>query len=78
MLKSLDSKHAMMFSVPLMCWEHRNTSLLTSVQPNHHATVSCPPKLTGSKDALCTHPRALELSVKARMWAPCPSCWIVN
>ena len=32
---------------------------------------------TGSNEALCIHPRSLELSVKARMLDPCPSCWMV-
>ena len=43
MLKSLESKSAMMFSFLLMCLEYRDTLLLKSVQPNHYETVSWPP-----------------------------------
>ena len=77
MLKSLESESAMILLVTLMCWEYRYTLLLTSVQPNHCATVSWPLLFTGSKDDLCIHPRELEISVKARKCTPCPSCWIV-
>ena len=37
--KSLERESAMMFSVPLMCCEYRDVSLLTSVHPSHCATV---------------------------------------
>ena len=76
MLKSLDSKYVMMFLVPLMCLKYRDISSLKSVQYNHCNTISWPPLFTGSKDSLCIHRRALELSVKSRTWDPCPSCWI--
>ena len=66
-----------MLLFPLMCWEWRDSPLLTSVQPRHRATVSWPPELTGPKYDLCIQRRALELSVKARMWDLCTSCWIV-
>ena len=32
--------------------------------------------LTGYNEDLCIHPRELELSVKARMWNPCPIFWM--
>ena len=51
--------------------------LLTSVQHINCATMSWPPSFTGSNDAFCIQPRTVELSVKARMWAPCTSFWIV-
>ena len=65
--KSLERESAMMFSVPLMCCEYRDVSLLTSVHPSHRATASWYSAFTGSKDALCIHPSALELSMNARM-----------
>ena len=37
--KSLERESAMMFSVPLMCCEYRDVSLLTSVHPSHRATT---------------------------------------
>ena len=76
MWKYLESKSTVMFSVTLMCWEYRYTSLLKRVQPSHRATVSWTTSFTGSNDALCIHPRALEISVKARMWDHCPSCYM--
>ena len=71
-----------MFSVPLMCCEYRDISLLMSVHKNHRATASWDSAFTGSKDALCIQPSALELSVNASMCDPCPICrmvmWMVN
>ena len=60
----------MMFSVPLMCCEYRDVSLMTSVHPSHRATASWDSEFTGSKDALCIQPSALELSVNVRMCEP--------
>ena len=60
----------MMFSVPLICCEYRDVSLLTSVHPSHRATASWDYAFTGSKDALYIQPSALELSVNARMCEP--------
>ena len=60
----------MMFSVPLMCCEYRNVSLLTSVHPRQHATALYDSAFIGSKDALCIQPSALELSVNTKMWDP--------
>ena len=64
----------MMFSVPLMCFEYRNVSLLTSVHPIQRDNVSYYFEFIGSKDALCIQPSALELSANANMFDPCPSC----
>ena len=60
----------MMFSVPLMCCDYIIFSLLTSVHLSHRATASWDSAFTGSKDALCIQPSALELSVNARMCEP--------
>ena len=68
--KSLERESAMMFSVPLMCCEYRDVSLLTRVHPRHRATALWDYVFTGSKDALCIQPSALELSVNARMCEP--------
>ena len=67
---SLEREYAMMFSVPLMCYEYMDVSLLTSVHPSHRATASWDPAFTGSKDALCIQVSAFELSVNARMCKP--------
>ena len=67
----------MIFSVPLMCCEYRDISLLTSVHPSQCATSLWDYALIGSKDALNIHPSELELSVNAKMWDPCPTCRIV-
>ena len=74
--KSLESESAMMFLVPLMCWEYMDTLFMTRVHPNHRGNVSWDFSSTGSHESLCIHPRALELSVKYRMWDPCPNCWM--
>ena len=71
--KSLERKLVMIFSVPLMCCEYRNILLLTSVHPSQRATASWDSAFTASKDALCIHYSALELSVNARMCDPCPN-----
>ena len=75
--KSLESESAMMFLSPLMCWEFRYTSFLTVVHNRNRDIMSWGFSSTGSNEALCIHPRSLELSVKARMLDPCPSCWMV-
>ena len=75
--KSLESESAMMFYFTLMCWDYRDTSLLMMVHPIHWKTTSWGYSSTGSNDALCIHPRELELSVNDRMWDPCTSCWMV-
>ena len=75
--KSCDRESAMMFSVPLMCCEFRDVSLLTSVHPIQRATASFDSAFTGSKDALYIQPSALEMSVNAKMCDPCPICRMV-
>ena len=67
----------MIFSVPLMCCEYRDVSLLTSVHPSQCATASCDSTFTGSKDAFCIQPSALELSVNSNMSDPFTICKIV-
>ena len=57
----------MIFSVPLMCCEYRDVLLLTSVHPSHRVTALWDSAFTGSKDALCMKPSAIDLSVNARM-----------
>ena len=57
----------MMFTIPLMCCEYRGVSLLTGVQQIKRATALCYHAFNGSKDALCIHQIALELSVNAKM-----------
>ena len=64
----------MIFSIPLMCCEYRYVSLLTSVHQSQCANALWDYVFTGSKDALCIHPSALELSVNAKMFDPCPIC----
>ena len=76
-LTFLESESVMMFSVPLICWEYRDASILTRIKLRHRATVSRHPFFIGSKDDLCISPRELELSVKASMWDMWPSFWIV-
>ena len=73
----LERDSAMIFSIPLMCYEYRDVSLLKRVQTTHQATALCDFTFTGSKDALCIHPSALELSVNTNMCEPCPRCRIV-
>ena len=67
----------MMFSVPLMCCEYRDVSLLTSVNPIQHATSSCDYAFTGSQYSLCIQLSGLELSVNANICDPCPICRVV-
>ena len=62
----------MMFSVPLMCCDYWDVSLLTSVHPIQRAAASWDSAFTGSKDALCIQPSALELSVNSNMCDPYP------
>ena len=68
--KPLERESAIMFSVPLMCYEHMDVSLLTSVHPSHRSTAWWDSAFTGSKYALCIQPSALELSVNAMMCEP--------
>ena len=75
--KSRESESAMIFSVPLMCCEYMDVSLLMSVHPIQHATSLCDSEFNGSKDDLCIQPSALELSVNANMCDPCPICRMV-
>ena len=75
--KYRDRESTMIFSVPLMCCEYRDVSLLTSVHPSQQDTSLCDSAFTGSKDALCIQPSALELSVNSKMCDPCPSCKMV-
>ena len=62
----------MMFSVPLICCEYKDVSLLTSVYTSQCATASCDSAFTGLKDALCIQPSVMELSVNAKICDPCP------
>ena len=77
MWKSFQMGYVMMFSIHLMRCEYRDVSLLMKVQPSQRATVSRDSALTGSKDALCIQPSALELSVNDKIYETFPSCWIV-
>ena len=67
----------MIFSIPLMCCEYRDVSLLMSVYSSQRANTSWGSAFTGSKYALCIHPSALGLSVNAKMCEPCPICSMV-
>ena len=69
---SLERESVVMFYVPLMCCECMDFSLLTSVYPIQRATASWDSTLTGSRDALCIQPSALELSVNAKFLTPVP------
>ena len=60
-----------------MCCEYRDVSLLTSAHPIQRATALYDYEFTGSKDALCIHPSALELSMNANICDHCPSCRMV-
>ena len=77
MCESLERESAMMFSVPLICFEYRDVSLLMRTQPIHRATALYSSSFTRSKDALCIQSSALELSVNAKMCGPCTSFRIV-
>ena len=77
MWKYRERESVMIFSVPLMCCEYRDVSLLTRVHPIQKATESCDSTFTRSKDALCIQPSALGLSMNATMFDPCPSCRMV-
>ena len=70
--KSLEREYAMMFYVILICCEYRDVFLLTSVHPSQSDTALRDSAFNGSKNALCIHPSALELSVNAKMCDPCP------
>ena len=76
MWKYLDRESKMILSVTLTCYEY--ISLLTRYQPSQRATESCDYVFTGSKDALCIQPSALEMYVNANICAPCPSFRIVT
>ena len=67
----------MIFSVPLICCDYRDVSLLPSVHPIQCATASWDSAFTGSKYALCIQSSALELFVNAKMCYPCPIFRIV-
>ena len=75
--KYLERESVMMFPVTLMCCEYRDISLMTSVHPSQNATALWDYAFTGSKDALCIQPRALELSVNYKMCDPYPICRMV-
>ena len=75
--KSREREYAIIFSVPFMCCDYRDVSLLTSVHPSQCATASCDSAFTGSKDVLCIQPSVMELSVNAKMCDPCPICRMV-
>ena len=70
--KSRERESAMMFNVTLMCCEYKYVSLLTSFHSIQRDTETCDFAFTGSKDALCIQPSALEVSVNAKMRDPCP------
>ena len=70
--KYLERESTMMFSVPLMCFEYRDVSLLTSIHRSQHTTALWDSAFTGSKDMLCIQSSALELSVNAKMCDLCP------
>ena len=67
----------MMFSVPLICCEYRDVSLLKRFHLIHRATELCDYAFTGSNNALCIQSSAMELSVSSKMYDPCPSCRMV-
>ena len=73
----LKSESVMMLSVTLICWAYRYILYLIMVHPIHQATVLWMSYLTGSNEALCIHPHALELFIKAKIRDPCSSCWMV-
>ena len=75
--KSRERESAMIFSIPLICCDYRYVSLLTSVHPSQRDNSSRESTFTGTKDALCIQPSALELSVNANMCDPFPICRIV-
>ena len=62
----------MLFSIPLVCFEYRYVSLLTSVHKVQHATASWDSALTGSKYSFFIQASALELSINAKMCDLCP------
>ena len=62
----------MTFSIPLMCCEYRDVSLLTSFHSIQRDAASCDSTFTGSKYALCIQPSVLDLSVNAKLYNPCP------
>ena len=57
---------AIMLCFPLICWEYNAASFSIRIVPNQRATLSCINLLV--KLALCSQPRALELSVNARIF----------
>ena len=77
MWNSCDRDSAMIFSVPLICCEYRDVSLLMRAQPIQWSTLLCDSAFTGSKDALLIQLSELELSANAKMCEPCTSCWIL-
>ena len=75
--KSRERESAMMFSVPLVCCEYRDVSLLTRFQTIQQSAPLCDSMFTGSKDTVCIQSSALELYVNNKMYEPCPSCRMV-
>ena len=73
MWKSCERESVMMFYVPLVSFEYRYVSLLTSVHTSQRDTASCDSMFTVSKDDLCIQPSVLELSMNAKMCDLCPS-----
>ena len=78
MWKSLESESVMMVVETLMCWECRYTSLMMRVHNNHCDTMSWGSSLNGSNESMYINPRALQLSMEARVCDPGTSCWIVS
>ena len=72
----LKSDYDTLFSASLIWWKCVYTLLMTRVHTNHWYTVSWKYSFTGSNEALCIHPKALDMYAKARMWDPGPSSWI--
>ena len=77
MWKFCERESVMMFSVPLICCEYRDVSLLTRFHPSQRAVALCDSMFTGSKYALCIQPSVLEISVNDKIRDPYPSCRMV-
>ena len=70
MLKYLDSESAIMFEVPLMCWEFSEAQLLIRVHTKNIVTVLWISSLVGSNNALCIHTSSLELYMNSSTCVP--------
>ena len=63
----LESKSAMVLSVPFMFLEYRDIPFFMRVHPNHRNTMSWGYSLNGPNEALWIHPRVLALYVNYRI-----------